>query len=318
MYLILTQNEITLDGLYDHWMDVEGERYQFPNQYIGKIKEGTKFIYYRGTRRANNKRGVPEYFGVGEIGQVWLDPNTDFTSSRRNWKWFCNIEGYLPFLKPVPFKIGNRYIENISSNQWGVGVRNIEESAFNEILQHAGLYNAEMQDNLLSELEISYNTIKNVTPQFVNESFPLLIPRVKVGDGVSSVGEGNRRSKHATLIGNKAEEIVYNSMAKQSFDDLRWIAREGEKPGWDIQYRDSNNLKCIEVKGTAGKAFLNVEVTRNEWNACEAKGHNYSLYLVADCLSTQPKIQIIENPFLLYQQKKLNLEPLIYRLYSTR
>ena len=30
--LILVENEVTVGGRYDHWQDVTGKRYQFPNQ----------------------------------------------------------------------------------------------------------------------------------------------------------------------------------------------------------------------------------------------------------------------------------------------
>lgn len=61
-YLVLVQNERTAGALYDHWEDVEGELYHFPNQYIGIIQEGKKFVYYRGVRRAGSKRGYARIF----------------------------------------------------------------------------------------------------------------------------------------------------------------------------------------------------------------------------------------------------------------
>jgi hypothetical protein len=56
--LVLVENEVTAGGRYDHWQDVTGERYQFPNQYRGKVTTGRPFIYYRGIA-ARAERAVP-------------------------------------------------------------------------------------------------------------------------------------------------------------------------------------------------------------------------------------------------------------------
>jgi hypothetical protein len=77
MPIVLVENEATAGGLYDHWQDVTGERYQFPNVYRGKILPGTPFVYYRGVRRADGKRGHAEYFGAGVIGDVYPDPGNN-------------------------------------------------------------------------------------------------------------------------------------------------------------------------------------------------------------------------------------------------
>ena len=55
--LVLVENEVTAGGRYDHWQDVTGERYQFPNQYRNKVITDRPFIYYRGVRRADGSRG---------------------------------------------------------------------------------------------------------------------------------------------------------------------------------------------------------------------------------------------------------------------
>jgi len=45
---------------------------------------------------------------------------------------------------------------------------------------------------------------------------------------------------------------------------------------------------CIEVKGTSGPSFPNIEITAGEWVAAIALRDRYWLYLVANCLSHQP------------------------------
>ena len=41
--LILVENEVTVGGRYDHWQDVTGKRYQFPNQYPRQGPYGSSF-----------------------------------------------------------------------------------------------------------------------------------------------------------------------------------------------------------------------------------------------------------------------------------
>ena len=72
MPIVLVQNPVIVNEEYD-WKDIEGEQYHFPNQYKNRCKPSTSFVYYRGTRRPDGKRGTPEYFGYGRIGEVWRD-----------------------------------------------------------------------------------------------------------------------------------------------------------------------------------------------------------------------------------------------------
>ena len=42
--------------------------------------------------------------------------------------------------------------------------------------------------------------------------------------------------------------------------ELKWVANENIKPGWDIQYLDSkNSLICVEVKSTTQKIFSSIQ-----------------------------------------------------------
>src|SRR5262245_26164085 len=102
--LVLVENEVTVGGRYDHWQDVTGERYQFPNQYHPKVTSGRPFVYYRGVRRADGSRGPAEYFGCGVVGSVYLDPANDPVSPKSARKWICEIDDYRPFPVSVPAK----------------------------------------------------------------------------------------------------------------------------------------------------------------------------------------------------------------------
>jgi hypothetical protein len=319
MPLILVQNEITAGNKYDHWQDDEGIQYHFPNQYKGKVKEGEIFIYYRGSRRADNKRGTPEYFGCGKIGRVWPDPLNDNKGSKSNWHWYCEVLDYIPFTNTVPFRIGDIYFENISPNRWSVAVRNISVDVYRNILSQASIEFAD-EEIIIKPNSPSLPQINEVTPSFLTGQPSLLhFPQPKKdADGNSTNSKSyNRYSKYSKLFGDRAEEIIYQHLLQKKVNKLRWVAQEKEKPGWDVEYHDGHNLIAIEVKGTSAKRFPSIDITAGEWEAAKNLGPNYNIYLVADCLSKSPKIQVINNPYSLFTENKISLKPLAFRLELT-
>jgi len=317
MPLILVQNEITAGGKYDHWQDNTGVLYHFPNQYINKIQEGSWFIYYRGARRLNNKRAVPEYFGFGKIGRIYPDPETDFKLAKKNLRWYCEISEYFPFLRPVPFRINNEFFEKISDNLWSVAVRNISDHTFQAILNAASIEFAEGEPLITNSSPVIPN-IDSVNPLIVSGQNQIFLPHPdsekEKERSSDSTAKSGRYTKYSKLYGDHSEKVVYNMLQENNSQQLRWTARDNEKPGWDIEYYDNDNLTAVEVKATSGKRFLSVDITSNEWKAAKEKGSQYNLYLVADCLSTKPKIQIINDPYFLYLEKKISVDPLLYRL----
>ena len=118
--LVLVENEATADERYARWQDVTGERYHFPNQYRNRIVPNRRFVYYRGSRRASGKRGVPEYFGYGILGEVSRDPDISLEEPKGRWNWIAEIAEYHPFSRPVPAKSKNGYLERIPRNLWQV------------------------------------------------------------------------------------------------------------------------------------------------------------------------------------------------------
>lgn len=316
MPLILVQNEITAGNKYDHWQDDEGVQYHFPNQYKGKVKEGEAFIYYKGSRRADNKRGIPEYFGFGRIGKVWRDPLPNKKKHKNRPDWYCEIIDYIPFKYTVPSRNGETYLEKIPKNLWSVAVRSISLDVYNAILKKASIEIAD-EDIIIKPNSPILPQIEEVIPAMVTDQNPLmyLTQSKKESDGTSSGGDSySRYSKYSKLFGDRAEEIVYQLLTKRKTDKLRWVAKEKEKPGWDIEYHDGRNLIAVEVKGTSGKRFLSIDITAGEWDAAQKKGSNYRLYLVADCLSKKPQIQVIINPYSLFLKKQFSIKPIAYRL----
>jgi predicted RNA-binding protein with PUA-like domain len=114
--LVLVQNERTVGARFDFWDDSTGERYHYPNSYKNKIREGRRFIYYKGSRRLDGTKMTPEYFGWGVIGEIYPDPESKDLKKKSDHRWICGIAEYSPFKKSVPFKVGGVPFENIVNN----------------------------------------------------------------------------------------------------------------------------------------------------------------------------------------------------------
>jgi hypothetical protein len=288
--VVLVENELTAGGQYDHWQDSTGERYQFPNSYKGKILPGRRFVYYRGARRADGLRGVPEYFGHGVVDVVHLDPGTDENDPKRLWKWICDIEVYEPFDTPVLFKNGDIYIEQIPKNLWGV-VREIPEDIYAEILRRA---NAPSLKPPLMTGE------QDIAPTLAGAGLLAVVKRrgrdVRPADGS---GYGRHRSRESKAVGDQGERAVLKWL-RQNLDpeEAQTVvhdAVEGRTPGYDISYRSGGEVIAVEVKATRGTSFPSVEITANEWRAAQELRGRYRLALVARAMTPTPVVHFIDD-----------------------
>jgi hypothetical protein len=129
----------------------------------------------------------------------------------------------------------------------------------------------------------------------------------------------SRYSKRAKIIGDRCEEIVLKYLEKKLSgkikSQLRWVADEKEKPGWDIEYKDEkNNLICVEVKGTGGDNFYNFELTERERLAALKHKENYKVYLVSKCFEKKPCIEILPDFNKFVESKEVLLQPIRYRV----
>jgi hypothetical protein len=151
----------------------------------------------------------------------------------------------------------------------------------------------------------------------------LLVPRIPAradGPGTGIVGAG-RYSRNAARIGNRAEEIalkyISDNTAALGAKNIRWVAKQGLTPGWDIQYEDqAGNVVAVEVKGSAGPLFANFDFTAGEWKAANELGDRYWLFLVADCCGTRPKIQCLRDPVKLVACGGAQLIPVVFRFVA--
>lgn len=316
--LVLVENEVTVGGRYDHWQDVTGERYQFPNQYRGKVIAGRPFVYYRGVRRADGSRGTAEYFGCGVVGSVDLDPTNDPASPKSRWKWICEIDDYRPFPVPVPARSGSTYLETIPSNFWGVAVRELPESVYATIIAQANLPAVDLD---LGEALLSLPPIDQVEAR---PATSLLVGRAETVGAMptSQVRRASRRSKYSAALGRRGEEIVLQylrqTLSPSEASTLRWPAAEGEVPGWDIEFTSSGELIAIEVKASGGPAFPSIDLSANEWNAAIRLGTAYRVVLVGQVRTRSPLVEVIVDPASLVRQGRILLEPAVWRLTKTK
>lgn len=293
--LVLVQNERTLDDAHDYG-DVEGERYHYPNQYKNKVQPGLPFVYYRGVRRAGPRRAEPEYFGIGRVGRVWRDDRIPASEPKRSWRWFCDVEDYRPFPHPVPFRANGQHLEDIPHNHWGTGVRRLPLRTLQRIVHLANLSPVVVDADGPEE------------PEFGPRG-PIRSRSVELGDVVhrrSSPSDATmepplRRSAFARRVGRLAEAAVVahlrRTLPKEEAATVRWVADEGETPGWDVEHRTRDGgLRAWEVKGTQGTRFTSVELTRNEWEAAHRLRKSYALALVTRCTSPEPRIAVVRDP----------------------
>jgi uncharacterized protein DUF3883 len=230
------------------------------------------------------------------------------TAARREWKWFCEIEDYAPFRKPVPAKVDGVPIEAIAPNQWAV-MRDLPVATFERILRLGGGV----------ATRPTMPTLEDTNPAMVPSSTSLLIahPQGEKGGG-GGHRSGGRRSRFSKAVGDRAEEAVFKylkaSLPPGVRKTVRWVASEGETPGWDIEYLDGNELVAVEVKGTQGPAFLSVELTGGEWSAARDRRKRYWLFLVADCLSPAPRIEPIQDPWGCVETGQWRVTPITWRV----
>jgi hypothetical protein len=99
--LVLTQNESTESG--HSYADELGIEYEYPTFYRRRIRTGEPLVYYRGRRRADGTLQPQVYLGAGVVGQI--------RPSGVEGRLICEIEDFVRFPTPVPFKHGNEYLE---------------------------------------------------------------------------------------------------------------------------------------------------------------------------------------------------------------
>lgn len=316
--LILAENEVSAGASFD-WKDVTGERYHFPNAYKNKIVPGARFIYYKGARRNDGSRAVPEYFGSGTIGSVYSSPDTVNLPSA-NRQWIADIAEYQPFSHPVPFRDNTGlYLESgtkaVATNYFGTGVRAIDHDGFHKILS-LGL--AETQSAAKTDsLDLQLNSAP--PSPLVQSEGSLLKPPERSTPSARTATSSRRPTKRAKEIGDAAERLFFDWLcagtAIEKRDKIRWVAQDGETPGYDIEDASTPGRTIgYEVKGTTGPIFGDFEITANELRAARDLGSRYGLVFVVHCLSIAPKFQVVWDPASLLDEGKWSATPTAFRI----
>lgn len=144
MTAVIAENDVSI------WDDETGAVYHYPKRYSSILTPGVRVIYYKGklTDKAFADQRLsphPHYFGIARIGQVYPDPE----SSKGDL--FALIEDFQPFEWAVLAKEGDSYLEPIppskASNYWRSGVREIDQSTFESILDRAKLKPLQVSEN---------------------------------------------------------------------------------------------------------------------------------------------------------------------------
>jgi len=139
MPIVLMQRAWRDDPRYK---DTEFVVYHYPRQYFDEIGGGEKFVYYRPARDAIQAE-ASTYFGCGELGDVYADPQDE------NHR-FVDIRKPIRFVRPVPFvDESDRMYESRYPNRnafQGRSVRYIDDLDFHRILTAAGLVGSVFAD----------------------------------------------------------------------------------------------------------------------------------------------------------------------------
>lgn len=304
-YIVLVENE------HSEWDDLTGVRYHFPNRYLTRISEGDKFIYYKGATRDHG----PHYFGVGEVAEI-----TQENGNPTNY--YAVLTNYIQFVNLIDFKQDGEYLEetNRRLNYFRQNsVRPVSVEVFRNIVGLAGLEidndEAEVREVIINNNQIP--DVQNAVVQFAENELMRETVINPLQNGLrNKTNREHTYSRNSKRIGNRAERIVFDHLlSKQELNgisNVRWLARENITPGYDLEYTDANNVhKCVEVKGTTAGSFSNIIITTNEYEEGIEQGENYYLYLVARCMTNNPIIQIINDPF---NREDLDFQPASYQV----
>ncbi|MGD1037346.1 MAG: HNH endonuclease [Roseiarcus sp.] len=127
-----------VDPTYD---DLPEQRYHFPRAYLGQVEaaNGDFVVYYEPRRTGSDlssRGGRQAYFATARIVGVRPDPALAD-------HFYADIDSYLDFARPVPFREGERYYESAiqrddgatNKGAFGRAVRSLPDSEYDAILR---------------------------------------------------------------------------------------------------------------------------------------------------------------------------------------
>ncbi len=121
--------------------DIPEHSYHFPYTYLRQVEAavGDWIVYYEPRRSSHDERsrgGRQSYFAIAQVISVRPDP-------ARDGHYYADVQGYLDFDKPVPFREGDFFYETAMRGPDGStnlgsarrAVRNMSESEFDLIVR---------------------------------------------------------------------------------------------------------------------------------------------------------------------------------------
>jgi len=214
----------------------------------------------------------------------------------------------------------NANLEEFSSNvNPDINLENLDEDFINleeiKSLTKKNARNTEIleSDNAKEDYKFEGNIGESESSQInlqFNESDPAL--------------KNMQNEKLQNLVGIRGEEIVFRTLIQtlkekyaryeviqETYEYLELsssnnsqIILKWENAGnsesfksYDLILYEKNIKKFIEVKSTKSKNKSSFLISGSEWNIAKIVGENYYIYRVFDCLSINPRIVIIQNPY---------------------
>jgi hypothetical protein len=244
------------------------------------------------------------------IGDVYPDPDS-IPQFAKDQQWLADIAEYEPFSSPVPIRQSDgTYSELLTrtaaKNWWGIGVRRISSAAFEKLLKWGGLGVSEQK------AENESGPAQTVDPG-------QLWKRRTAREQKGARRFFKRESKRAKIIGDEAERIVLAHLHNQEPNpvkkkQIRWVANDGETPGYDILDGRGEIQRGYEVKGTTGSQFLSIDLTQNEMRCAREMGSGFVLVLVTGVFTKSPKIAFMHDPVRRIAAGDLSVTPVVFRL----
>lgn len=153
--------------------DLPEKFYHFPKQYLGRVEKtlGDWIVYYEPSRvgdGSSRRDGRKAYFAIARVVEIRKDPH-------HQDHFYADVEGYLEFDRPVPFREGDHFYESALRNSEGGtatgvfqnAVRTIPDDEYSLILE-AGFA------TILGELDLS--PTKHPQPGLMEEQLPFQRP----------------------------------------------------------------------------------------------------------------------------------------------
>jgi hypothetical protein len=334
--------------------NVAGKPLHFPNRYKDMVLSGRPFVYFRSSGRGTMGyigRGIigeitpdPENVNVrpfrrplkwfAEIRDFHSFANLVFWKDGRNPLEDLDNHEWVDMIRDISVATYDRILEleRTAPNKFKTSMSRdvdpdqiLELVAFNKLMADYGIGD-DQEEEADPKRKLMMADIHEVIPSAVDSSSLMMTIRARPSAtpqeskaGSDSAPESYRRSRHSVAIGIRAEEVVVRLLQGEAeamgYQNVRWVATEGEKPGWDIEIIDAQgDLHAIEVKGTSGKVFPSVDLTAAEWQAAEKRREKFWLFLVTECLGKHPKVQRVRDPVSLVQTGILAISPLLWKL----